>query len=111
MKINVKQHPEVGKVGHIEDIGLVHQTNDVIVLYVNLRTKNKTVSAYGGASDSGVQSVWIGGDEIQMELPGEFERNLIFSESARYAIHICIYRFQLVEEMCSAGVHLWEAPE
>jgi len=113
IKINVKRHPERGNSGHVESVNLLTMTDDVIILHVNMSTKNKGVDAYGGATDEGFQSVWIGMDEIQMKLPERFKHNNIFSEPGRYETYICIFRFELLEKMSvpNSSAPLWESPE
>jgi hypothetical protein len=107
--INVKYHDERR---HIEDICLLCRDENVIVLHVNMRTKNKPVSAYGGATDEGVQSIWIGFNEIQLSLPEDFKDNCVASECSRYTIYITIFKHKLLEDMCQSGskddVCLWE---
>ena len=110
----VKQHPKLGNVGHIEAVNLLYQGEDVILLHVNLHTKNKGVDAYGGATDEDVQSVWVGFDEIQLTLPEEFRHNIITAEGSRYEIFITIFKYKLLEDMTDAGcdeVELWASQE
>ena len=115
ISINVKHHEHLGKrTNHIESINLVHHTDDVILLEINLRTKRKEISAYGGATDSGCQSFWIGFNEVQLTLPEGFKDNIIFAEASRYTIFVCIYRRELIEKMIDTNyddVVLWECPD
>jgi hypothetical protein len=115
MKIKVKQHNLGGDNNdHIESVNLVHLGDDVIILDINLRTKYKQVSGFGGASESGWQSLWVGNDEVLMQLPERFSDNHIFAEGSRYNISVCIYRYELLETMTESkyeDVVLWESPE
>jgi len=113
MQVNVKHH-DLGAGRHVESIGLLHQSKDVIILLIDLKTKYKNIGAYGGATDEGVQSVWVGDDEIQMKLPFGFEHNQMFAEVSRYTIHLCIYRYGLLEEYSDSSyndVVLWECED
>lgn len=112
MKIEVKYHDERR---HIEDICLLYRNEDVILLHINMRTKNRTIDAFGGATDEEVQSIWIGMNEIQMTLPPDFHDNHIFAEGSRYTIYVAIFKHRLLEEMTTPGgkdgVCLWEDPD
>jgi hypothetical protein len=110
IKVNVKQH-SFAKTGHVNAVQLLYHGDDVILLEIDLHTKYKTVSEYGGATDSNCQSIWIGGDEVQITLPEEFGHNIVFTETSRYTIHVCIYKYELAEKMVDAkyeDVVLWE---
>ena len=98
MEINVKQHDPNGPL-HIEEICLVYENADIIVLEVDLKTKYAQVDAYSGSS------FWLGMTEVQMVLPESFADNhVIFSETARYTLFVCVLRIKTTERV-------WQAPE
>jgi hypothetical protein len=112
MKIAVKQH-DPNEPLHIKDVCLIHQSADVILLHVNLKTKYKQVSAFGGGIYEGVQSIWFGMTEMQMTLPESFVHPIVFAETSRYTTFVCIFRYDLLEHMCQEDNEdslLWEAP-
>jgi hypothetical protein len=113
VRVTVKQHNfSFTKSGHVNTVQLLYQGEDVILLEVDLKTKNKTIDAYGGATDENCQSIWIGGDEIQITLPDGFGHTTIFAETSRYTIHVCIFKYELAEKMVDSkyeDVVLWEA--
>jgi len=67
IKVRVKQHKDLGATGLVESVNLVLETADVVILHVSMHRKYQGVSAYGGATDEGCQSVWVHFDEIQIE--------------------------------------------
>lgn len=110
--INVKYHDD--KSDHIESVGILLCTDDVIILYVDLREKYMEVSAFGGATDSGVQSFWIGMAEVQMKLPEELRHNLIWASTSRYSCYVTIMRYGILEKYSEGPydeVVLWERPD
>jgi hypothetical protein len=106
--IQVKSHGS-SNVGHIEFISLVYQSDDVILFDIDLKTKYKDVSGYGGATDKVSQSLWIGMDEVQIILPKGFGRHVIYAEASRYTVHVCIGRSGLWDKMVESGAILWES--
>lgn len=112
IEINVKYHDDESD--HIESVGLLLCTDDVAILYVDLKTKYKHVGAFGGATDSGVQSFWIGMAEVQMKLPEHLQHNIVFASTSRYTTYVTIFRYSLLEEYSDGDydkVILWERPD
>lgn len=113
IKVNIKAHPEVAKTGHVNAVHVLHRDERVIILHFDMKTKYTRPDAYGGATDPGVQSVWIQGDEIQITLPPAFQHNQMFAEGGRYEFQLCIFQHSLFKEMTDANWEdctLWENP-
>ena len=109
MQINVKQHPEHGDVDNIQWIGLVQQTDDVIFLLIDLKTKFAYIDMESDTDDEGFNgSFWIGGDEVQLKLPEGFESYHIASKTNRYTCFVFIFRHELLDNKQKT---LWESPE
>lgn len=116
IKVNVKSHTNIDadQCGHVNNVGLIHHGEDVILLDIDLKTKYKEVGAFGGATDEDVQSIWIGMDEVQLTLPPDFQHNVIYASTSRYTIHITIAKFKLWEQFSDStyeDVILWESPD
>lgn len=92
--ISLKVISHADDANHIESIHLVHQTSDVIILLVNLKTKYKEVSCWGPGD-----SMWIGMDEVQFTLPPGFERCHMFASTSRYTTFVGIFRHDLLEQI------------
>lgn len=112
LEVRVKSHADEdpNDVGHINTISLVHQTDDIIVLYADLITECKEVTAFGGSSDVGIIAIWLGWDEIQVKLPDEFGPVAIVVETSSYELDICFIAWRLVEAMNNSNDVLWERP-
>jgi hypothetical protein len=118
IRVNVESHPDLGTTGHVESVNRLYTppSSPVILFHVGLKTKYKSVSAYGGASDEDCQSIWVGMDEIQIfGLPDYLQENVKISEVSKYEIFICIFTRRLLEEMCCPNpankTTLWEKPD
>ena len=103
MNIKVVHHIDIGGCDNLEFIGVTHQSDDVILLHIDLRTKRAELSDGGG--DNGIHSFWVGGDEIRVPVP--FDDYVTFHQTSRYTIFIGIFRRSLVENMPI----VWKNPE
>ena len=101
MRIKIVKHPECGaSTAHIESVSVVKETPEIVLIDINLRTKNKSVDAYGGSSDPDAFSVWVGYEEVQFSgLPdppaGKFWHG--FAETSRYTAMLCLYCCEISE--------------
>lgn len=91
---------------HIESIHLLYESSDTVLLHVDLRTKHKDAGCF--YFEDGHQSVWVGNDEIRVFLPESFQDAVMFAETARYTMYICIATRKLVDDR---GELLWKKPQ
>lgn len=111
MKIKVTRHVGgMGATDNIDHINIVKETDDVIILHIELKTKHAKICDGGGdvgdgGGDDGVHWFWIGGDQIEVTLPTGFYHS--FYDSCRYTGWICIFKHELIENMPM----VWQRPE
>ena len=106
--LEVVSHPDIApdNVNHIESIHLVHQTDDVIILLVNLKTKYKEVSCWGPGD-----SMWFGMDEVKFTLPPGFEHCHMFASTSRYTTFVGIFRAKLLDSLDEDCNLLFDNPD
>lgn len=97
-------------VGHIESVNLMFRTDNVILLWIDMKTKQRDVR--GCSAGEGNLSFWIGQDEVLVTLPKDFGRAMLFAQTDRYSVYVCIYRFAILEKMINSqikDISLWES--
>lgn len=113
MKVEVTQHPTTGKPDNIEWVGVVYQNEEVIILHIDLKSKGAWLSHGGG--DDGVTWLWVGGDQIAITLPEDFQKDVCWSwQESKYSIFITIIKRRNVKRLCEDGIAdliLWDRTE
>lgn len=95
MKVDVITHSEVNG-NHVSDVYLLHQSSQVIILEIGLDTKHKEPNCY--SSEDGIESFWIGDDEVIIELPKDFNCGMIIAQTWRYTCYVFLFRGNLFDQ-------------